>query len=531
MTMQLLLRIKKGDFGGNIHMVNNVMSLLRPELALNMMSEDFACGTYVGYGFTLKAMNEKSCIVFNAWAKPGALTSLDAESYFKQIMTLPENSFIKAYRVTGSNISAVIFINDDEKQAVADVKRFITELVKYFSSNYCSNSCAKCGSTIGLSFGKGEDGNIRQYCKMCMSTSDLDRASESISAGNMAVPPQQPAQPVQQPQNIGVYGIPVNAQPAVSPLQPDNTVNPVNPYAAPSGNVYPNNDSFNAFQPQNNAVTSSVNNGYVQQPQQFVQPPVETGVYGIPVNAETPMQPVMPSNAAMDSIDPTTAPSSTGYSTAESLAQLQPPTNRNLQPIEGGFSQPMYNQPMNSGGYVQQPFNNNDTRYIAGRPTAIEPEGNPVLGILGAVLFSLIGCAAWILIGKLGFISWIGGVVMSFTTLFGYYLFSKKFDIIGLITGIVIVLLMVLFSNMVIYAWEFVADPDVSAALKILGYDGFFSVLFGWFDIMKQFDLLTESMGMDSLTGYFVRDLLLGYLISLVSTISIGVSMLKKSNR
>ena len=38
-------------------MVNNVLSLLRPELALNMKSEDFACGTYVGYGFTLKAMN------------------------------------------------------------------------------------------------------------------------------------------------------------------------------------------------------------------------------------------------------------------------------------------------------------------------------------------------------------------------------------------------------------------------------------------------------------------------------------------
>ena len=31
-------------------MVNNVLSLLRPELALNMKSEDFACGTYVGYG-------------------------------------------------------------------------------------------------------------------------------------------------------------------------------------------------------------------------------------------------------------------------------------------------------------------------------------------------------------------------------------------------------------------------------------------------------------------------------------------------
>lgn len=494
-------------------MVNNVLSLLRPELALNMQSEDFACGTYVGYGFTLKAMNEKSCIVFNSWAKLSALTSLDAESYFKKIMALPENSFIKAYRVTGSNISAVLFVNDDEKQAVTDIKRFITELVKYYSSNYYSNSCAKCGSSIGLSFGNGGDGTIRQYCKMCMQTSDLDRASESSVAENVVqpslqavqqpVPPVPPVQPVQQPSDIGIYGIPVSAQTAVPPVQPQNNTN-----------IPP--------------ISSGYEQQPVPQPQQFGQQPVEMGVYGIPVEAQVPMQP----NTAMDSIDPKTAPSSTGYSTAESLAQLQPPNNKNLPPIDGGFSQPSYNnQPMN-GGFVQQSYgNNNDARFIAGRPTAIEPEGNPILGILGAVLFSLIGCAVWVVIGKLGYISYIGGVAMSFTTLFGYYLFSKKFDVIGMITGIVIVLLMVLFANMIIYAWEFSADPECAFAMSYLGYDGFFSVLFGWFDIMKQVDLLAGKEGLDSLTGCFVRDLLLGYLISGISTVAIGASMFKKSRR
>ena len=504
-------------------MVNNVLSLLRPELALNMKSEDFACGTYVGYGFTLKAMNEKQCIVFNSWAKSSALTSLDAESYFKQIMALPENSFIKAYRVTGLNISAVLFVNDDEKQAVTDIKRFITELVKYYSSNYYSNSCAKCGSSIGLSFGNGGDGNIRQYCKMCMQTSDLDRASESSVAENAVQPslqavqqPVPPVQPVQQPSDIGIYGIPVGTQQPVSPVQP-----------------------------QSNTNIPPINSGYEQQPvpqpQQFAQQPAEMGIYGIPVDNQVPMQ-ALQSNTAMDSIDPKTAPSSTGYSTAESLAQLQPPNNKNLPPIDGGFSQPSYNnQPMNNGGYVQQPMNsgfgqqvysnNNDARFIAGRPTAIEPEGNPILGILGAVLFSLIGCAVWVVIGKLGYISYLGGVAMSFTTLFGYYLFSKKFDIIGMITGIVIVLLMVLFANMIIYAWEFSADPECAFAMSYLGYDGFFSVLFGWFDIMKQVDLLAGKEGLDSLTGCFVRDLLLGYLISGISTVAIGASMLKKSRR
>ena len=488
-------------------MVNNVLSLLRPELVLNMKSEDFACGTYVGYGFTLKGMNEKRCIVFNSWAKSSALTSLDAESYFKQIMALPENSFIKAYRVTGLNISAVLFVNDDEKQAVTDIKRFITELVKYYSSNYYSNSCAKCGSSIGLSFGNGGDGNIRQYCKMCMQTSDLDRASESSVAENAVQPSLQAVQqPVQQPSDMGIYGIPVGNQQPVSPVQP-----------------------------QSNTNIPPINSGYEQQPvpqpQQFGQQPAERGIYGIPVDNQVPMQ-VLQSNTAMDSLDPKTAPSSTGYSTAESLAQLQPPNNKNLPPIDGGFSQPSYNnQPMNNGGYVQQPMNsgfgqqaysnNNDARFIAGRPTAIEPEGNPILGILGAVLFSLIGCAVWVVIGKLGYISYLGGVAMSFTTLFGYYLFSKKFDIIGMITGIVIVLLMVLFANMIIYAWEFAS----------IGEQNFFDVLFNLFDIMKNIDLQYGLEGSKSLTGAFVHDLVFGYVICGISTCVIGIPMLKKNRR
>ena len=465
-------------------MVNNVLSLLRPELALNMHSTDFACGTYVGYGFTLKGMNEKSCFVFNSWVRPSALTSLDAESYFKQIMTLPENSFIKAYRVSGSNVSAVLFVNADEKQAVTDVKRFITELVKYYSSNHYSNSCAKCGSSVGLSFGQGSDGSIRQYCKMCMQTSDFDQASVAAVQNNSFVQPSvQPVEQPQQPQTVGVYGIPVSAETPVPPVQQvqpyvqqpqntgvygipgnvgatvqpvENTVNPVNPYMPQSGNTYPNADSYVGQQMSDNINMPSPNNGFTQQPQQ----PQNVGMYGIPAPDTANFMPVPPSDSSMDSIDPMTAPSSTGYSTAESLAELPPPSNPKVQPVSGGFA------PMNNG-YVQQPMNSgfNDTRFIAGRPTAVAPEGNPILGILGAVLFSFIGCAIWVIIGKLGFISYLGGIAMSFSTLFGYNLLGKKFDIIGLITGFLITFLMVLFANMIICSWGCVSDPDISSEL------------------------------------------------------------------
>ncbi len=276
------------------------------------------------------------------------------------------------------------------------------------------------------------------------------------------------------------------------------------------------------------------------------------GIYGIPVPATQPIAddqavvtpttvlPPATSNNSMDSVDPATAPESTGYSTAQSLAELKPPTNGNLPPINGGFSQPAYSpmnnnggfvqQPMNNGGFVQRPMNSfgNDGRFVAGRPTAISQSANPVMGILGAIVFSLIGCAVWILIGKLGYISYLGGIAMAFSTIFGYHLFGKKFDTLGLIISIVIVLIMVFVSNMFIYTWQIVSEPGIDEALSLLGYEGFFSVFFGLFDLMKQVDLLTGLEGMDSMTGSFISDLVIGYIISGIATVAIGLSMLKK---
>ena len=173
-------------------------------------------------------------------------------------------------------------------------------------------------------------------------------------------------------------------------------------------------------------------------------------------------------------------------------------------------------QPMNNGGFVQRPMNSfgNDGRFVAGRPTAI--------------VFSLIGCAVWILIGKLGYISYLGGIAMAFSTIFGYHLFGKKFDTLGLIISIVIVLIMVFVSNMFIYTWQIVSEPGIDEALSLLGYEGFFSVFFGLFDLMKQVDLLTGLEGMDSMTGSFISDLVIGYIISGIATVAIGISMLKK---
>lgn len=469
-------------------MVSDVLLRLKSELALTLDADNYACGTYVGYGFTLRALNDKNCIIFNSWARKSALTTKTADDFFKEYMSKPENSFVKAYKAGEPNISAVLFAGNDDAQAVLDIKRFITDMVKYYSANYYSNACAKCNSSIGLSFAKAADGNVKQLCKMCVQSeedaaekADMAQSTKPVDSQPVPQPMQQPAvNQTQQTANsaVGIYGIPV---PAAQPIADDQVV-----------------------------VTPTT-----------VLPPAT-------------------SNNSMDSVDPATAPESTGYSTAQSLAELKPPSNSNLPPINGGFSQPAYSpmnsnggfvqQPMNNGGFVQRPMNSfgNDGRFVAGRPTAISQPANPVMGILGAIVFSLIGCAVWILIGKLGYISYLGGIAMAFSTIFGYHLFGKKFDTLGLIISIVIVLVMVFVSNMFIYTWQIVSEPGIDEALSILGYEGFFSVFFGLFELMKQVDLLTGLEGMDSMTGTFISDLVIGYIVSGIATVAIGVSMLKK---
>lgn len=469
-------------------MVSDVLLRLKPELALTLDADNYACGTYVGYGFTLRALNDKNCIIFNSWARKSALTTKTVDDFFKEYMSKPENSFVKAYKAGEPNISAVLFAGNDDAQAVLDIKRFITDMVKYYSANYYSNACAKCNSSIGLSFAKAADGNVKQLCKMCVQSeedaaekADMAQSTKPIDSQPVPQPMQQPAvNQTQQTANsaVGIYGIPV---PATQPIADDQVV-----------------------------VTPTT-----------VLPPAT-------------------SNNSMDSVDPATAPESTGYSTAESLSELKPPSNSNLPPISGGFSQPAYSpmnsnggfvqQPMNNGGFVQRPMNSfgNEGRFVAGRPTAISQPANPVMGILGAIVFSLIGCAVWIIIGKLGYISYLGGIAMAFSTIFGYHLFGKKFDTLGLIISIVIVLVMVLVSNMFIYTWELLSQPGMEEALSLLGYNGFFGVFFGLFDLMKQVDLHTGLDGIDSMTGGFISDLIFSYIISMIATVAIGISMLKK---
>ena len=301
-------------------MVSDALLRLKSELALTLDADNYACGTYVGYGFTLRALNDKNCIIFNSWARKSALTTKTVDDFFKEYMSKPENSFVKAYKAGEPNISAVLFAGNDDAQAVLDIKRFITDMVKYYSANYYSNACANCNSSIGLSFAKASDGNVKQLCKMCVQSEEDAAEKADMAQSTKPVDSQPVPQPMQQPVPQPMQ------QPAVNQTQ-QTANNPVGIYGIPVPVAQPTDDE-----------------------QAVVTP--------------TTVLPPATSNNSMDSVDPATAPESTGYSTAQSLAELKPPSNSNLPPISGGFSQPAYS-PMNAnGGFVQQPMDRKPNRYI-----------------------------------------------------------------------------------------------------------------------------------------------------------------------
>lgn len=72
-------------------------------------------------------------------------------------------------------------------------------MVKYYSANYYSNACANCNSSIGLSFAKASDGNVKQLCKMCVQNEEDAAEKAAVTQSAKPVDSQPVQQPMQQP--------------------------------------------------------------------------------------------------------------------------------------------------------------------------------------------------------------------------------------------------------------------------------------------------------------------------------------------
>lgn len=133
--------------------------------------------------------------------------------------------------------------------------------------------------------------------------------------------------------------------------------------------------------------------------------------------------------------------------------------------------------------------------------TAKSQKSNLVPGLVGAFLGSLIGCILWVLIYRLGYIAGLAGAVIGICAMKGYEMFGKHLDRKGVIGSVVIMVIMIFFANKIAWAWE------ATTALSEYGYS--FSICYR---------ALGEILESSDLTGNYYGDLIIGYVLTLVSS-------------
>ena len=177
--------------------------------------------------------------------------------------------------------------------------------------------------------------------------------------------------------------------------------------------------------------------------------------------------------------------------------------------------------PANPGVFAQIPV-----------PVDLTPrKSNVLMGLLGAVVFSLIGCAIWVVIGSFGYISYIGGLALSFHTITGYKLLGRKFDGRGILVCLIVVVLAVFVSNVFINALAIATDEELMEIMGYLGYNSFSDIFLHFFDLVKDVDMILETFapGEGTMMQQLISDLAFSYLFAGIAFVVVAVPQYKAS--
>ena len=131
-------------------------------------------------------------------------------------------------------------------------------------------------------------------------------------------------------------------------------------------------------------------------------------------------------------------------------------------------------------------------------------KSNMIAGLVGAFLGSLIGCALWVGIYKLGYIAGIAGAVTGICAFKGYEILGKRLDVKGVIASVIIMFVMIFFANKLSWAWEI---------YDVYKLDG---ITFG-----QAFQSADEIIAYSELTATYYKDLAIGYVLTLVCSYKI----------
>lgn len=141
-------------------------------------------------------------------------------------------------------------------------------------------------------------------------------------------------------------------------------------------------------------------------------------------------------------------------------------------------------------------------------------KGNMLTGLVGAFLGSLVGVVVWVLIYQLGYIAAIGGLIMVVAVIKGYEIFGGRLSLGGTIACVVLSVAMLFLAHYSCYAFEvykaFSAEYEVSFFECFQALPAFF----------EDSDLRTS----------FIGELVIGYLLMAVGSVSSIISAFRQSN-
>ena len=156
---------------------------------------------------------------------------------------------------------------------------------------------------------------------------------------------------------------------------------------------------------------------------------------------------------------------------------------------------------------TQDEYNTERNRAQSSFDEKAAKRGNPIAGIVGALLGSLVGVLAMVIIGQLGYVSVWAGLVMGVCVAKCYELLSGKFDFVGLVCSLLVMAVMVYFGNQLDWA------ITIARAYEANVFDAF--------------PVVNEVVKANELLPVYYRNLGLYYLATLIGAIPTLIGLLK----
>ncbi len=121
-------------------------------------------------------------------------------------------------------------------------------------------------------------------------------------------------------------------------------------------------------------------------------------------------------------------------------------------------------------------------------------------GLIGLILGAIVGMAAWVAFYQTGYITVLGGFLMSFLAIKGYEKFAGRLDLRGLILAIIVSVIMLAVAEMLCLDLEIIKALDV--------------------DFERALDLLPRFLEESEIQEAVAQDLAFGYIFMLIGSFS-----------